>query len=96
MKYFLILILLNVIEIGQIFANNLGILACFCLQKQNKLNKKEIRFVQLECPKDWVRFKSSGSCYKFQRYPRLNVGEAKQSCAVCALENQFDSTGNLD
>ena len=35
-----------------------------------------------ECPKDWVELKATVSCYKFIRYPLLNVNDAKRRCAV--------------
>lgn len=35
-----------------------------------------------ECPKDWIEFKNTISCYKFQRYPLLSVAEAKKQCEV--------------
>ena len=34
------------------------------------------------CPRDWIEFKGTVSCYKFQRYPLLTVDEAKASCLV--------------
>ncbi len=42
-------------------------------------------FLTLECPRDWVEYKGTVSCYKFQRYPLLNVNDAKTRCAVSWL-----------
>jgi hypothetical protein len=36
----------------------------------------------LNCPSDWVEFKGTVSCYKFQRYPLMNINDAKSRCAT--------------
>ncbi len=44
---------------------------------------KQIRFLFLfyqACPKEWVEFKGTVSCYRFQRYPLMNVEDARVRC----------------
>ena len=42
-----------------------------------------------ECPRDWVEFKGTVSCYKFQRYPLMNFNDARTRCAVSSEKQIF-------
>jgi hypothetical protein len=49
----------------------------------------------LECPRDWVEFKGTVSCYKFQRYPLMNVNDAKIRCGVSCKNFELLETYSL-
>lgn len=41
-----------------------------------------VRAQNLDCPRDWVEYKGTVSCYKFHRYPLMNVQDARIRCAI--------------